>query len=250
MVGEFLGIDGDKNIWEYFSLNWLHLFPGLGHRTTFVKQAGNLNYWVERLQKHLASKLLGFSDSIHITDGFPVPVCNFKRAHFSKVFKEQANYGFCAAKNKTYYGFKGHLVINSMGVISHFAYAAANVDERDVVIENTEGIYGRLLGDKGLIRPELTKQLLKRNIILEHPLRDNMHDSRSKKYIISMKNKRRLVETVISQLSERFNIEKTRARNKWRISLRFMRKILSHTVGMYLNHLLGRPLLKLEGLVG
>src|SRR5262245_27896520 len=110
-------MDGDKTIWEYFVANWEHFFPRIGDRTTFVKQAGNLWYWVQRLHRAFADELGSLSDNLHITDGFPVVVCNFKRAHFSKSFKGEAAYGYCAAKGETYYGFKGHLVINSIGVI-------------------------------------------------------------------------------------------------------------------------------------
>jgi hypothetical protein len=42
---------------------------------------------------------------------------------------------------------------------------------------------------------------------------------------------RRLVETVIGQLSEQFHIEKVRARDLWHLTSRSARKILSHTVG-------------------
>ena len=73
VVGEFLGIDGDKCIWEYFKANWSHFFPKLGDRTTFVKQAGNLWYWVHRLQQACAADLGAFTDRTHITDGFKVP---------------------------------------------------------------------------------------------------------------------------------------------------------------------------------
>lgn len=250
VVGEFLGIDGDKNVWEYFKLNWIELFPAIRDRTTFVKHGGNLGYWVQRLHSAIAGELGAKMDNIHITDGFPVPVCSFKRAHFSKVFKGDAAYGFCAAKNQTYYGFKGHLIITSSGVVSHFTFAAANIDERDVVPENVEGLTGKLLGDKGLIRPELTELLGKQGLRLEHPLRSNMNDTRSLSYLKLMKDQRRIVETVIGQLADRFNIEKVKARNIWRLGNRFMRKILAHTIGIFLNKNLGRPMLQLEGLVG
>lgn len=151
IVGEFLGMDSDKAIWSYFKANWEHFFRHIGNRTRFVKQAGNLTYWIERLHKACSAELGAISDRIHITDGFPIPVCSFKRAHFSKIFKGEASYGYCAAKRQTYYGFKGHLVINSVGVISHFTFAAPNIDERDILPENIDGIFGRLLGDKGLI---------------------------------------------------------------------------------------------------
>jgi Transposase DDE domain len=250
IVGEFLGIDGDKNIFEYFKANWHSYFTGLGDRTTFTKQASKLWYWINRLQQKFAEELGSFSDQIHITDGFPVPVCGFKRAYFSKSFKSEAAYGFCAAKNQKYFGFKGHLIINSSGVISNFAFAAANIDERDVLPENIDDLTGLMLGDKGLIRPQLSEYLAKNGIQLVHPLRSNMQETRDPAYINAIMNQRRLIETVIGQLTERFNIEKVRARTTWNLGIRFMRKILSHTVGMFINKILGRNLLQFEGLVG
>ena len=243
-------MDGDKNIWEYFSKNWLCFFPRIGDRSAFVRQASNILYWTQRLQEKIAGELGAKTDQLHITDGFPIPITLFKRANFSKIFKGDADYGFCAAKGQTYYGFKGHIVINSVGVVANFTFAPANVDERDVLPENSKGITGFMLGDKGLIRPSLTTELAAFGLHLEHPLRDNMKENRSKDYLSRMKNKRRLVETVIGQLSERFKIEKTRSRNLFTMSLRLTRKILAHTMGLFINKILERPILQLEGLVG
>ena len=35
IIGEFLGIETDKQIWEYFKRHWNHWFPKLPYRTTF-----------------------------------------------------------------------------------------------------------------------------------------------------------------------------------------------------------------------
>ena len=42
IVGEMLGHDGDKAIWDYFRRHWAAWFPGLGDRSTFVRPAANL----------------------------------------------------------------------------------------------------------------------------------------------------------------------------------------------------------------
>ncbi|WP_394699484.1 hypothetical protein [uncultured Desulfobacter sp.] len=60
---------------------------------------------------------------------------------------------------------------------------------------------------------------------------------------------RRLVETVIGQLKEQFQIEKIRARNLWHLTNRLTRKILSHTLGDFFNQLLNREPLQLADLV-
>ncbi len=42
IVGEFLSIDEDKKIWEYFKTNWFDWFPTLGSYPNFAKQCANL----------------------------------------------------------------------------------------------------------------------------------------------------------------------------------------------------------------
>lgn len=44
VVGEFLGLATDAQIFAYFRRHWTHFFPRLAsiHRTTFVRQAANL----------------------------------------------------------------------------------------------------------------------------------------------------------------------------------------------------------------
>jgi hypothetical protein len=85
IVGEFLGIDTDKGIWMYFKNNWLELFPKLRDRTTFVRQAANLHIVKQKLQENLAKALGTFSNSLHLIDGFPMPVCKFASSTLQKV---------------------------------------------------------------------------------------------------------------------------------------------------------------------
>lgn len=249
VVGEFLGKDADKSIWEYFSSHWAHLFPNIPTRTNFVRQSANLHIIKQKLQENLAITLGALRDSLHLIDGFPMPVCKFARAHFSHIFKGDAAYGYCATKKERYYGFHGHLLISSMGLVTTGTFTAANIDERDVCPELAEKIKGLMLGDKGFIRPELQRELAINGLSLQTPLRDNMKDTRSKKLLNWMKNTRRLIETVIGQLTERFHIERVRARDLWHEASRFWRKLLAHTVCLKINIELGNKPLQFEKLI-
>ncbi len=235
IVGEFLGIDCDKTIWEYFKRHWFHFFPKIPDRSNFVRQAANLHAVKRLLQESLATGLNAFGDALHIIDGLPMPICNFARAHFSQNFKGEATYGYCATKKERYYGFRGHIVISSTGVITAAAFTKANIDERDVSPGLVEKIRGLLLGDKGYIRPELQDYLREQGLNLETPLRENMKDDRPKIFLRWLVGTRRLVETVIGQLTERFHIEKVRARDLWHQFSRFWRKLLAHTVSIKLS---------------
>lgn len=249
IIGEFLGIDCDKNIWEYFARHWLHFFPKMPDRSNFARQAANLHVVKRLLQESLATGLNAFEDSLHMVDGLPIPVCKFARAHFSHSFKGEAAYGYCATKKERYYGFRGHVVISSTGVITAATFTQANVDERDVCPEIVKKIRGLLLGDKGFIRPELQEFLEKQGLHLQTPLRENMQDDRPKSFLKWLVGTRRLIETVIGQLTERLHIEKVWARDVWHQFSRFWRKLLAHTASIRLNINAGNEPLQFERLI-
>ena len=189
----------------------------------------------------------GQSDIMHMCDGFPMPTCKFKRANSSKLFKTEASYGYCASKEETYYGFKGNLVINSEGVISDITVAAANVDERESLWDMVNNIRGMMIADRGLIGEKFQQELKQcADIDMQTVARSNMDEQRPKKYLQWLVSTRRLVETVIGQLADRFNIEKIRARKLWYLTNRIARKVLSHTLAVWVNKLMGNPPLAFE----
>jgi hypothetical protein len=59
LVGEFLGLDQDAQLFWYFRCHHADAFPNLVrvHRTAFLRQAANLWAVKQRLQQHLAGWL-------------------------------------------------------------------------------------------------------------------------------------------------------------------------------------------------
>ena len=250
IISEFLGIDTDKGAWEYFCNHWRFLFPAIGSRANFAKQAANLWIIKQSIQKQLATELGALHDSLHLADGFPMPVCHFRRANFSQIFSGEAAYGYCASKGETYYGFKGNLLINSEGIITAITVTKANIDERESLWDLVDGIQGMIITDKGLIGVDYKNELQQfTGINLQTAVRSNMEEKRSKKFIKWLVSTRRLVETVIGQLTDRFQIEKIRARKLWYLTNRVARKVLSHTICAYINKKIGNPPLQFELLV-
>ncbi|MBF0440134.1 MAG: hypothetical protein HQL93_13585 [Magnetococcales bacterium] len=105
IVGEFMGLDADKAIWRYFRNHWHHWFPKLGSRAAFAKQCANIFKIKQLIQERMANQLGAFTDSMHLIDGFPIPVCHFQRARYSQCFRGEATYGYCASKKETYSEF-------------------------------------------------------------------------------------------------------------------------------------------------
>ena len=247
IAGESLGMDCDKTIHRYFRDHWRHLFPNLGTRTTFLRQAANLWRVKQEIRRILLTRLLPTGSRISIADGFPMPVCGFRRAHFSKLFKGEATYGYCAAKAMTYYGLKGHLLIDLSGIIVDCTVASANIDEREMLWEMHSETGSIVLGDKGYICNKTMKaEFGALGILLHTPLRSNMKDDRSPEEVKALNNQRRLIETVIAQLTERFNAEKIRARDLWHLTVRISRKLLAHSINCCINQKYGNPLLQFE----
>ncbi len=249
IVGEYRGIDSDKGIWAYFRDHWQCLFPKLGSRSSFVRQAANLWQHKQRLQQTIARKLGAFEDKVHLVDGIPIRLCCLTYGGRCRSFQGEASYGYCAAKDEKFYGFRGHLSVSGNGVITGFTLTAANGDEREALWDIVEDIQGLLIGDKGYIGQFLQEELARYGICLQTALRSNMKDPRPKSWIRLLQTMRRLIETVNGQLAVRFNFERVKARDLWHLTSRINRKILAHTVCCWLNRMAGRELLQFDGLV-
>lgn len=242
IVAEYQGIDNDQAIWSYFRRHWQSFFPHLPSRSAFVRQAASLWQYKQLLQQKLAERLGASSDNIHLIDGLPIPLCGFSRAPQCRRFEGVAAYGYCAAKKQIYYGFHGHLLISATGVITHIALTAANGSEREALWEVVPGIRGLLIGDKGYLSQALKQELHGFGIELETALRCNMPETRHPNQVKLLQRMRRLIETVIGQLVERFHFEKVWARDLWHLTSRLNRKLLAHTVCYWLNRHQPEPL--------
>jgi len=249
LVGEFCGYDGDEAIWQYFKRHWRAWFPELGDRTTFVRQAANLWRLKQVFQERLVTELGARTADCHIIDGFPIAVCKLARAPRSRVLTAEADYGYCAAKGEYYYGLKANLLIDLRGIVVGMTITAANVDERDSAYDLVSVIEGLLLGDKGFIRPQFKADCEALGIDLQTPLRQNMTERRPRWWLKLLRRVRKRVETVISQLEQGFGLATTRARDAWHLTNQVTRKLLAHTVGVWLNIQQGREPLQVDGVI-
>lgn len=164
-------------------------------------------------------------------------------------FGGEASYGYCAAKAEHFYGFHGHLSVTLKGVIPGFTVSAANGSERETLWETLQHVTGLVIGDKGYLSQPLPAELAEYGVELVTPVRANMTDRYSKAWTHLLQRLRRLIETVNSQLSERFHFERVWARDRWHLTSRINRKILAHTLCCFLSHQMGRELLNFDTLV-
>jgi hypothetical protein len=248
-VGELLGIDTDKGIYEHFRRHYRDWFPGLGriHRTTFVRQAANL--WAVKAQ--LRQRVLGqvrFDPAVSILDSFPVPVCRFGRAYRCRRLAELAAFGRDEGAKQTFYGLRAHLRICWPGVITDGLLAPANLHDLVMAEELLDGVGGWALGDRAYWSPGRAQRLREQGVVLLAP------PSRSAKGQVPQPPRwltptRRRIETVIGQLVERYHAKRVWARDAWHLWSRWQRKLLSHTLAVYLCQQIGLGSLRFADLL-
>jgi len=250
ICGEYFGQYRDKDIYNYFRFHYRHFFPQLKERTVFVRQASNLWHLKSRIQQRLTVVSGQAADEVQIIDTLPLPVCVYTRSQRDHCFKPDADYGYCAAKDSHYYGFKLGLRISRLGMIIHSPLLPARPHDSQLLDDLLEGFEGVVPADKGFIDSFRQAQLAqKRHVELLTPARKNMKIQPPVALRLICRRWRKRVETVGSHLTERFHIAATRTHDLWHYQNRLIRKILAHTVCVFLNLQLGRPPLDLDGLV-
>jgi hypothetical protein len=251
LCGEFFKEHTDKDIFGYFRAHYHHFFPRLTDRTRFVQQAADLWQLKAAMQRRLVEQSGQANDPVQPIDTLPLPVCTYTRARRDRCFPTLADYGYCEAKDLHYDGFKLGLRISRCEMITHYPLLAARPSDINHLEALVEGFRGLVPADKGFIdafRQQLLEQ--RHEITVVTSKRANQKTSR---YPIQLVKRcarfSRLVETVGSHLTERFALARLRVHDLWHYQHRLIRKILAHTIGVFLNLQLGRQPLDLDGLL-
>jgi hypothetical protein len=244
IIGEFLGLDTDKGIYLFFRRHYREWFPALGevHRTTFTRQAANLWKVKERLWQDLLL-LAPHEPTFALVDSMPLPACLFARAYRCRRFRGEAAFGKDILHKQTFYGFRVHMRVCWPGLITRISVAPANAHELSVLPELVERTRGLAVGDRNYWSPETKKALAAaEDVELLAPYRTKKRDPDPERSAFLSRLRYR-IDTVFSQLTERYSIKRVWAKDPWHLAGRLLRKVLSHTIAYLLNHRAGnRPL--------
>ena len=137
-------------------------------------------------------------------------MCENPRIEQHRVFAGIATRG----KTSTgwFFGFKLHLTVNDCGELLDITITAANVDDREPLPGLLEGMFGKVIADKGYVSQKLAALLLGQGIELITKVRKNMKErelSSADKFLL---RKRAIIESVIDQLKNISQVEHTRHR--------------------------------------
>lgn len=251
ICGEFFKLHTDRDLHAYFAAHYRHFFPHLTSRTLFVRQAANLHPVKQLLWQSIVRESEQNHVPLQAIDTLPYPVGGFTRRNRLKSFQDQADIGYCAAKKMTYYGFKIGLRVSFSGMITHCCLLSARAHDVNHTEELLEGMTGVAAGDKGFIDKDRAAWLAKDGVTLVTPVRKNSREASPfpKKLLRQCAYFRKRVETVGSQLCDRFGLHRLRVRDVRHLTHRLIRKVLSHTVAVWFNLQKGRKPLNFEALV-
>jgi hypothetical protein len=119
------------------------------------------------------------------------------------------------------------------GVLVCASLAPADADELDVAEHAPlEATPGWVLGDRTYWRPAAAARLRERDIALLAPYK--LAAREREPWPRWLTDTRRRIETVIGQLTERYQARKVWAHDAWHLLARWLRTVLSHTVAVLL----------------
>ncbi len=212
-------------------------FPGLVSYDRFV-------YLIPRavvpLFVYLQNRGLDVPSGISFIDSTALKVCHNKRIRRHRVFDGLAQLG--KTTMGFFLGFKLHLLINDQGGLLNYRLTAGNVDDRKPVEAMSEGLFGKLFGDKGYVSQSLFDKLMNKGIKLVTHLRKNM-----KRYLMEWEDKillrkRSLIETVNDTLKNVCQIEHSRHRSPINFLAHLIAGLIAYT------RLPKKPSLKMDGI--
>jgi hypothetical protein len=132
---------------------------------------------------------------------------------------------------QNFYGLRAHFRVCLPGVIVDVDLAPANVHDLRLAEELLQDARGWALGDRNYWSPDLTERLGDEGLHLLAPYKSK--NKEEEPWPRWLTQKRRRIETVISQLVERYNAKKVWARGRWHLTSHFLRKVLSHTIAVH-----------------
>ncbi len=253
ILKNLLGFKHESSFLRFIqNLKLKSFFPCLPERSRFNRRTRVLSQVIERIQFELLKRLEADSLKVRIIDTTPIPVVRLARKNQSKIVgKNDLKVGYCSAQRYYYVGLKLSLAINLEGIPTYFEFHPANQHDLKILVKEANNLRGLVLvGDKGYLSREAKKNLKQKlGIALITPYKKNQKDKKltwKEKHLL--KN-RKLIETVISQLKDQFNLDKLSAKSLEGFKERTRQVMLTYTFGIYFNRQTNRNILSIKSIL-
>jgi hypothetical protein len=252
LVGECRGWDMETAMLSHWHEH-RDLFPVQPSQSRFNRRRRQLRQSVNMIRQQVLARLDVAQDEQCVIDSLPVPVMGFHLVPGSSGdwAAYGADFGKCASKKITLFGYKLHVLVTLGGVIRDFVLAPASFADITVGADLLSYHYGlEVFADKGYISAEVAALLLaEQDLRLLTVPRANQKRQLPACVCRTFNAVRQIVETVNGQLVEQFHLQTNHALSFWGLCTRLLTKLTAHTLCIYINRLLGKSnFLQIKGL--
>ena len=248
LTAENFSIDNESYLF-YLLEKYKFEIPNLISRRQFNDRRKFTANLCEQIRVNIAN-YVDAKENVFCIDSKPIPVCRFVRTKRCKLRKNDyltaPSFGYCAAQNCYYYGYKLHAICGLSGVIHSYEMSKANVHDiqylHDIKYEYRNCT---VIGDKGYLSTAVQLVLFETyEIKLEVPYRLNQKDW--KPTFIPFAKARKRVETTFSQMVDQFMICRNYAKQQIGLFTRIINKISTFTILQYINYINNKPIDKIK----
>jgi hypothetical protein len=249
LIGRLSGIKGETELLRHLERHYDWFFPELPCQPWLWRRLRQLMPKMEQLRRHLCYQLGVDVEDIRIIDTLPLPTFKTWRPGRGNGF-DLADWGHCASKKVTYFGFKLMLSVTPAGIPDFYDMCSARPHDVNALEELVETLNGGLaLGDKGFIGQDRHVHILNKygvHVLTYKKSNQKVQNSPLEQWLLNQYRQR--VETTGSQLTDLMHIENLGAKTDIGLAKRLIGAMTAFTLGIYLNSLLGRKLLAVKAL--
>lgn len=212
-------------------------FPVLPCQSQYNRRLRRLTPHITLVQLGLAEMLA--SGRVRLIDGTLIGCANYAGCRHQSLFAGDAAYGYCRSKSRFYWGVRLVLLTDRDGVPLGYTLVPANEREYEATFQLASAHPDTVLfADKGLWGREFEQTLNLCGITLITPGKHRLHQRPPIE--IDKARIRLVIESVFSNLKRQMRLEDHLAKTLPGLAQRIAGRLLALTLGMFINHHLGR----------
>jgi DDE family transposase len=214
-------------------------FPRLPDQSQFNRRLRRLTPQITAVQLMVAELIA--EGRVRLVDGTLIACANYPGCGSNSHFAGHASYGYCPSKSEFVWGMRLVLIADPKGVpVGYDLVGPKTGQERDSALELAGAHPGSVLfGDKGFWGREYDASMELIEVELVTPERHRLGQRPAAE--LAKARIRLVVESVFANLKRQMRLGQHLAKTIAGLVQRIAQRLLALTLGIYLNHLLGRP---------
>ena len=216
-----------------------HLFPYLPKQPGYHKRLRAAAPLICKTMLYLATLCPSWAEGLRLLDATPVPCGTSRQTVKRSALAEWANYGYCAAHSRWYWGLKLYLLTTAEGMPVAWCLADPKLGERDVAAEllgharDTGALRDQMivLADKGLAGREMERYASDQiGVLLARP------DRKDERLCFgNLAGMRQWIEAIIDTLKGQLDLERHGARTPCGVFTRIAQRLLAMAACIWHN---------------